>query len=324
MQRREFIAGLGGLAASPLAAQAQQPKMPVIGFLSAGSRDTNIGLAPFLRGLKEAGFVEGQNVAIEYRWADGHNDRLPALAADLVNRQVAVICAIGGGLPAIAAKAATSTIPIVFQFGGDPVRQGLVASLGRPGGNATGAMNLSGGPTDAKAVQFLRELMPAATSLGLLVNPTNLRAFQTEVAAAARALRWESQIFEASNDDELKTAFENMANRKISALSVAPDTFFTSRRVQIVALAAHYAIPASYYFREFVFAGGLMSYGADLQEPSRVAGNYAGRILKGEKPTDLPVQQAVKVELIINLKTAKALELTFPITLLGRADEVIE
>jgi putative ABC transport system substrate-binding protein len=326
IRRREFIAGLGA-AAWPLAARAQQPKMPVIGYLSAGSANTSPSSVAFLQGLKESGFVEGQNVNIEYRWADGQYDRLPTMAADLVNRRVAVIYASGGSRPAIAAKAATATIPIVFQGGGDPVSQGLVASLNRPGGNVTGAMNLTGGTTDAKAVQFLRELVPAATSLGVLINPTNLlnpSFARTQAQAAARVLQWESRVIEASTDDDLKTAFETMVKRKVGAVNVVPDVFFTSRRAQIVALAAQYAIPASYAFREFVIAGGLMSYGADLREPNRVAGNYVGRILKGEKPGDLPVQQPVKIELVINLKTARALGLTFPITLLGRADEVIE
>jgi putative ABC transport system substrate-binding protein len=323
MRRREFIAGLGAAVASPLAARAQQPKVPVIGLLGPTSANSSLSLVPFLQSLKETGFIEGQNVDIEYRWADGRYDRLPALAADLVNRRVAVICAIGGTLAAIAAKRATATIPIVFIFGGDPVREGLVASLSRPGGNATGSMNLTGTPTDAKAVQFLRELVPAAASLGLLVNPTNVNSGLMEAQAAARKMQWEFQIFEASTDDGLKTAFETMAKRKVGAVNVVPDTFFTSRRAQIVALAAQYAIPASYYFRDFVIAGGLMSYGVDL-EPSRVAGNYVGRILKGEKPADLPVQQAVKVELVINRKTAKALGLTIPETLLATADEVIQ
>jgi putative ABC transport system substrate-binding protein len=323
MRRREFITTLGGAAAWPLAARAQQRQVPVIGFLSGASRDGNVTLEPFLQGLKETGFIEGQNTVIEYRWAEGHYDRLPALAADLVNHRVAVICAISGRLPAIAAKAATTTIPIVFNFGGDPVSTGLVASLSRPGGNAAGSMNLTGTPTTLKAAQYLREVVPAARSLGLLMNPTNLSPdFVPE--ALARELRWEMQVFEASTDDDLKTAFETMAQQKIEALNVRPDTFFSSRRAQIVAMAGRYAIPASYYFRDFAIAGGLMSYGADFREPSRVAGNYAGRILKGEKPADLPVQQATKVELVVNLKTARALGLTFPLTLLGRADEVIE
>jgi putative ABC transport system substrate-binding protein len=324
VNRRTFIAGLGGAAAWPLVASAQRRSMPVIGYLSGAFADNTVILSAFLEGLKETGFVDGQNVTIEYRWAEGRTDRLPGLAADLVNRRVTVICANGGTLPALAAKAATATIPIVFNFGGDPVRQGLVASLSRPGGNATGSMNLTGGPTETKAVEFLRELVPAAPSLALLVNPTNRPSGGIQALAAARELGWGSQIFHASTDEELSTAFEAMAKQKVGAVNVVPDTFFTVRSAQIVALAARYAIPASYYFRGFVIAGGLMSYGADFREPSRVAGIYVGRILKGDKPADLPVQQAVKVELVINLKTAKALGLTFPLTLLGRADEVIE
>jgi len=328
MRRRDFMAGLGAAASPtiwPRAAWAQQPAVPVIGYLGAASANTSTTLVPFLQGLKESGFVNGQNVNIEYRWADGQYDRLPAMAADLVNRRVAVIYATGGLSPAIAAKAATTTIPIVFQGGGDPIREGLVAGLNRPGGNVTGAVNLTGGTTDAKAVQYLRELVPAAASLGLLANrPAAAVSPLPEAQAAARALGWESQVFEASTDDDLKAAFEAMAKRKVGAVNVVPNPFFTSRRAQIVALAAQYAIPASYYFREFVIAGGLMSYGSDPTETNRVAGNYVGRILKGEKPGDLPVQLAVKVELVINLKTAKALGLTLPITLLGRADEVIE
>jgi putative ABC transport system substrate-binding protein len=321
MRRREFIAGLGGTVAWPLVARAQQPKVPVIGYLGAGWAKTSLSVAPFLQGLKEAGFVEGRNVKIEYRFAEGRYDRLPALAADLVNRQVAVIHANGGLFPAIAAKAATATIPIVFQGGGDPIRAGLVASLNRPGGNVTGAINLTGGTLDAKSIQFLRELVPAAASLALLVN-RNRRS--TDAQAAARELRWEFQVFEASTDDDLKTAFETIAKRKVGAVNVVPDTFFTNSRDQMVALAAQYAIPASYPFREFVIAGGLMSYGADLREPNRVAGNYAGRLLKGEKPADLPVQQVVKVQLVINAKTAKTLGFTIPETLLAPADEVIQ
>ena len=322
MRRREFIAGLGSAATLPVAARAQV-QMPVIGYLGPTSPEGNVTLPAFLQGLKETGFVEGQNVRIEYRWAQGRNDRLPALAADLVNRRVAVICAIGGSFPALAVKAATATIPIVFAVSGDPVQQGLVVSLSRPGGNATGSVNLALGPTSAKAVEFLHEGVPAAASLGLLVNPTN-PASLFENQGAARALGWDSQVFEASTERDLETAFAAMAKQKIGALNVVPDTFFTSRREQIVTLAERYAIPASYYFRDFVIAGGLMSYGTDFREPSRVAGSYAGRILKGEKPADLPVQQAIKVELVINLKTAKALGLTFPLSLLGRADEVIE
>jgi putative ABC transport system substrate-binding protein len=336
VRRRQFITLLGGAAAWPVAARAQQPAMPVIGFLGGGRPNNNASFASFLQGLREIGFVEGQNVNIEYRWAEGRYERLPALAADLVNRRVAVIYANGGLLPAIAAKAATKTIPIVFQGGGDPIRMGLVASLNRPGGHVTGAINLTGGTIDSKTLEFLRELVPGAALLGLLVNRSNLSLSSSsaamsrlpdrpaEVLAAARELRWEFQVFEASTEDDLKTAFETMAKRKVGAVDVVPDVFFTSRRAQIVALAAQHAIPASYSFPDFVTAGGLMSYGADLRETSRVAGNYVGRILKGEKPADLPVQQAVKVQLVINLSTAKALGLTVPPNLLALADEVIE
>jgi putative ABC transport system substrate-binding protein len=318
MRRRDFIAGVGSAAAWPLAAQQA---LPLIGFLGSGQNDS-VTLPAILQGLGEIGFVEGRNVNIEYRWAEGRYDRLPALAVDLVNQRVAVICANGGLLPAIAAKAATTTIPIVFQGGGDPVRVGLVTSLNRPGGNVTGALNLTGGAIDTKAVEFLRELVPTARLLGLLVNRSNPGSGSQ--AAIARKMQWDFQVFEASTDGDLKSAFETMATRKVGALDVVPDTFFTTRRAQIVTLAAQYAMPAIYPFRHFVTAGGLMSYGADLTEPSRVAGNYIGRILKGEKPADLPVQQAMKVQLVINIKTAEALGLTFPRMLLGRADEVVE
>jgi len=323
MRRREFLMGLGA-AAWPLIARAQQ-RTQLIGYLSLTSPGNLPDVwASFHEGLKEAGFVEGRNVKIEYRSADGHFDRLPAFAVDLVNRGVAVIYATGGLSPAIAAKAATATIPIVFQGGGDPVQLGLVASLNRPGGNVTGANNMSSGALDAKAVQYLRALVPTAPLLGLLVNSGGVTNITTEARTAAQQLNWEFRVFEASTDEQLATSFEAMAQQGIGGLHVAGDAFFTSRRGQIVALAAKYAIPASYSLREFVIAGGLMSYGPDLRESNRVAGTYVGRILKGEKPADLPVQQSVKVQLAINLKTAKALGLTFPLTLLGRADEVIE
>jgi putative ABC transport system substrate-binding protein len=318
---------LAAWSAGLRAAGAQQSKMPVVGYLGAGSANTTVSLVPFLQGLRESGFVEGQNIIIEYRWAGGQYDRLPAMAADLVNRRVAVITTSGGTPAASAARAATATIPIVFRGGGgDPVSLGLVASLNSPGGNVTGAINLTGGTTtEAKAVQFLRELVPAARSLALLVNPGTSLPLIAEVAeAAARGLHWEYQVFEASTDDDLTTAFETMAKRNVGGVNVVPDPLFTNRRARIVALAAQHAIPASYYYREFVIAGGLMSYGADIGETDRVAGNYVGRILKGEKPADLPVQQSTKLELAINLKTAKALGLNLPPTLLAIADEVIE
>jgi len=275
MNRREFIAGLGGAAAWSVAARAQV-QMPVVGYLGATSPVNSPTLPAFLQGLEQAGFVEGRNVRIEYRWAEGHNERLPAMAADLVNNRVAVICANGGTLPALAAKAATSTIPIVFNFAGDPVREGLVESLSRPGGNATGSVNLTGTSTAAKAVQFLREVMPTAGSLALLVNPTNPPLGSFENQAAARELGWESHVFEASTDDDLEAAFKAMATQKVGAINVVGDTFFTNRRARIVELAARYAIPASYYSRDFALLGGLMSYGVDFREPSRVVETTLG------------------------------------------------
>jgi putative tryptophan/tyrosine transport system substrate-binding protein len=327
VKRREFIAGLAGAAAWPLAARAQQPAMAVIGYLSASSANTTITLKPFLEGLKESGFVEGRNVNIEYRFAEGQYDLLPALAADLVRRKVVIIQATGGPFVTAAAKAATSTIPIVFQGGGeDPVKAGLVASLNRPGGNVTGLTNLSGPPLGQKQVEILRELLPTNSLLGLLVNRSNPSAeVQLNGAReAARALRWEFHVEYASTEVDLEAAFANLAQRRIGALVVIGDSFFSSHRAQIVGLAARYAIPASYFFREFVVEGGLMSYGADLTETNRIAGTYVGRILKGEKPADLPVYQATKVGLAINIKTAKALGLTLPTALLVRSDEVIE
>jgi putative ABC transport system substrate-binding protein len=323
MRRRDFIAGAAGAAAWPAALRAQQPALPVIGCLTAGSLPMT-GLAPFLEGLKEAGFVEGQSVRIEYRGADGHYDRLPALAADLVSRRVAVLFTTGGPLFTKSAMAATSTIPIVFQGGGpDPVKEGLVVSLARPGGNVTGVMNLGGSTLTAKQIEVLRTLLPTAPSVGLLVNDTgNNNAPSAQ--EAARALQWEFHLEYAHDDDGVERAFARLAERGVGGLVVVGDSFFTSRRARIVALAARYAIPASYYFREFVLEGGLMSYGSDLRETNRIAGGYVGRILKGEKPADLPVQQATSIQLAINMKTAKTLGITFPLTLLGRADEVIE
>ena len=328
MRRRQFITLLGGaVAAWPLAARAQQQAMPVIGYLSASLATTTNSLKPFLQGLRESGFVEGQNVEIEYRWADGRYDLLPALAADLVSRKVAVIYATGGAIVAVPAKAATSTIPIVFQGGGqDPVKTGLVTSLDRPGGNVTGVMSLAGLVLAPKQIEFLRELLPTTSVVGLLVNRSSpiIEANAIGAREGARALRWESHVEYASTEAELEVAFANLAQRRIGALVVLGDPFFSGRRAQIVALAARYAIPTSYYFREFVVEGGLMSYGPDLRETNHIGGSYVGRILKGEKPADLPVQQATRVGLAINMNTAKTLGLTVPLSLRGRADEVIE
>jgi putative tryptophan/tyrosine transport system substrate-binding protein len=327
MRRREFIAGLGSTATAwSIAAQAQQRALPVIGYLAPNSRETSVTLAPFLEGLKEAGFIDGQSVRIEYRWAEGRYNRLPALAADLVDRRAAVLFAVGGPFVTQPAKAATSTIPIVFQGGGpDPVKEGLVASLAHPGGNVTGVMNLAGLTLIAKQVEFLRALLATAPSVGLLVNDTGPGIDNAAGAEeAARVLQWELHAEYAHDDDGLERAFVRLAERGVGGLVVVGDPFLNSRRVRIVGLAARYAIPASYFFREFVLEGGLMSYGPDLRETSRIAGMYVGRILKGEKPADLPVQQATSIQLAINLNTAKALGITFPTALLVRADEVIE
>jgi putative tryptophan/tyrosine transport system substrate-binding protein len=326
MRRREFIAGLGGAAAWPLVAQAQQRAPPVIGYLAANSRETSVNLAPFLEGLKEAGFIEGQSVRIEYRWAEGHYERLPALAAELVDRQVVVLFAVGGPFVTRPAMAATSTIPIVFQGGGpDPVKEGLVRGLARPGGNVTGVINLAGPNLSAKQIEFLRALVPTARSVGLLVNDTGPGIGNAAGGEeAARALQWEFHTEYAHDDQGLEMAFARLAERGVGALVVVGDPYFSGRRARIAELAARYAIPASYSFRDFVLEGGLMSHGPDLRETSRIAGMYVGRVLKGEKPADLPVQQATIIQLAINLRTAKALNLTFPTALLVRADEVIE
>jgi putative tryptophan/tyrosine transport system substrate-binding protein len=325
MKRREFITLLGGAGlAWPLAARAQQPAMPVVGFLNGAAPE---GYAPmviaFRQGLKEAGYAEGQSVAIEYRWAEGHYDRLPALAADLVHRQVAVIVT-GGTPPAFAAKAATSTIPIVINVGIDPVQAGLIASLNRPGGNVTGIAILTA-ELAAKRVELLHELLQT-TVFASLVNPTSPLT-EPEIRGvrdAARSLGLELHVLNATTVGEIDTAFEKLIELGAGALVVSVDPFLTSQRQQIVALAERRSVPAIYGLREYAIAGGLMSYGNDLADAYRQSGIYAAKLLKGAKPADLPVQQVVKVELIVNLKTAKALGLTFPITLLGRADETIE
>jgi putative ABC transport system substrate-binding protein len=300
--------------------------MPVIGFLNGQSADSLTHLVTaFRQGLNEMGYVEGQNVAIEYRWANGHVDRLPALAAELLQRKSAVIAATGGDPVALTAKRATTTLPVVFTIGGDPVALVLVESLNRPGGNVTGISQITA-MLDPKRLEALHELLPAITAVGVLHNPQNANAaFQVpDLAAAARTMGLDLRFVTASSEHEIETAFANLAELRTGALVVASDPFFNSRRQQIVALAARLAIPAIFHQREFVLEGGLMSYGTSVADMYRRAAAYVGRILKGERPADLPVQQSTKVELVINLKTAKALGLTFPITLLGRADEVIE
>jgi putative ABC transport system substrate-binding protein len=329
MRRREFITLLGGAAAAwPLAAHAQQrtlPAMPVIGFLGAASAHGYAAqVMAFRKGLQEAGYVEGRNVAIEYRWAEDRYDRLPALAAELVGRQVAVI-ATSGTAAAPAAKAATTTIPIVFVTSVDPVELGLVSSLPHPGGNLTGVTTLSTelGP---KRLELLHEAIPTATLIAALANPT-YPATETQsrdLQAAARTLGVQVHVLNASTEGDFDRVFATLAQLRVGGLVIGADTFFLSRSEQLAALSVRHAIPAIFQYREFAAAGGLLSYGTSSADLYRTVGNYAGRILKGEKPADLPVQRITKVELIINMKTARALGLTFPITLLGRADEVIE
>ncbi len=326
MRRREFISLIGSAAGWPLAARAQQT-MPVIGYLNSGSPDLAAArLRAFRQGLEDAGYVEGRNVAFEFRWAEGQNDRLPDMAADLVRRQVSVIAATGGVPPALAAKAATTTIPVVFQVGADPVAIGLVASLSRPGGNVTGGttLNVEIGP---KRIELAHELIPTASRIALLVNPanpTNVETISRDSMAAARALGLDVRVLQAGSEREIDAVFERLGTLRAGALVVGTDTFFNNRSEQIARLALRHAVPAIYQFREFAAAGGLAGYGGSFVESFRQVGSYTGRILKGEKPADLPVQQSTRIELILNLKTAKALGLTVPISLLGRADEVIE
>jgi putative ABC transport system substrate-binding protein len=326
MKRREFIMLLGGATVAwPLAARAQQAAMPVVGFLNSTTPDAD-RLRAFRQGLKDIGYVEGENVAIEYRWAANQNDRLPGLAAELVRRRVAVIVATGGTLPALAAKAATTTIPIVFGVGDDPVKLGLVSSLARPGGNATG-INFFLGELTAKRLEILRELVPAAARVALLVNAANAtRAASTvrDAEEAAHAMALQINVFRASNSDEIHAAFDTLQRQRPDALFVGSDPFFTIRRVQLATLAARHGLPASFGSRENVEAGGLMSYGTNIDEAFRQNGVYTGRILNGEKPSDLPVVQSTKFELVINLPTAKTLGITVSPSLLARADEVIE
>ena len=317
---------LGGAAAWPLAARAQRPALPVVGILGPQSLAASGHLLDALRrGLAETGYIEGQNVAIEYRLSEGHFDRLAEMAADLVRLQVSVIAA-PGTLPARVAKAATQTFPIVFGVSDDPVKLGLVASLARPGGNATG-VNFFGSEVNAKRLGLLHEVVPAAARVAVLVNPTNTTnttSMLADVEPAARALGLQIQIYSASTSSEIDTAFAGLVRERPDALFLASDGLFSTRRVQLISLAARHALPASYASREFVEAGGLMSYGTSLVEMYREVGVYAGRILKGAKPADLPVAQASKFELVINVQTAKLLGLEVPPTLLARADEVIE
>jgi putative ABC transport system substrate-binding protein len=327
MKRREFLGVLGGAVATvPLAAHAQQPTMPVIGFLYAGSEATAPLLAAFQKGLDETGHVEGQNVAVEYRWANNVLDRLPELAVDLVRRRVAVIATPGSYQAALAAKAATATIPIVFSTGVDPVKAGLVASLNRPGGNVTG-VNYMQAELAAKQLGLLHELLPRATRFAVLVNPDNpvvTGSAIAELQTAASFIGAQIKIVRTSSNDEIDAAFANVSQERIEGLLVSPGPLFGNRRIQITTLAARHAMPTMFYDREFAEVGGLVSYGSSLADQYRQTGIYTGRVLKGERPIDMPVMQATKFELVINLATAKTLGLDVPAMLLSRADAVIE
>jgi putative ABC transport system substrate-binding protein len=327
VRRREFISLLSGAAVAwPVKAWAQQRSIPVIGILASVSPAP---YAPFIAAIKEglgqAGYAEGRNVAIEYRWAEGQYDRLPQLASELVEMDVAVIVLVGGGATTAAAKAATTTIPIVVVMGDDPVRTGAVAALNRPGGNVTGVSVLSVA-TEAKRLQLVHELAPNVAAIAIIVNPNNPQADEQlhELQDAAHALGVQIEPFKAGSPTEIDTAFAALVERRAGALLIAADAFFNTRREQFIVLSARHALPAIFPYREFPAAGGLMSYGTSLADAYRQEGIYAGRILKGEKPADMPVEQAVKVELVINLQTAKSLGLTIPLPLLARADEVIE
>jgi putative ABC transport system substrate-binding protein len=325
--RRDFLTLLGGAAAWPLAARSQQRVMPIVGYLSGGFPESEtFRLTAFQQGLNQTGYVEGRTVAIEYRFMQGHYDLLPALLADFVRRPVTVIVAAGTTPGALAAKKATATIPIVFEVGADPIDSGLVASLNRPGGNLTGIFDL-GSPLAAKRLELLHELVPSVPVVAYLVNPSSAQLTESEmveVRKAAGSLGLELHILNASTAGEIDAAFATFAQARPGALLIGGETFLSSRREQIIALAAHHAVPTIYNQREWTRAGGLMSYGFDISEHWRQMGVYVGRILKGEKPADLPVQQSTKIELIVNLKTAKALGITVPLSLVYRADEVIE
>jgi putative ABC transport system substrate-binding protein len=327
MKRRAFITLLGCVAAAwPLAARAQQPGLPVIGFVNVGSSGGYAGiLSAFLKGLGETGYVEGRNVAIEYRWAENRPDRLPAMMADLVQRKVAVIAATSTPA-ALAAKAATTTIPIVFETGSDPVQLGLVSGLNRPGGNVTGVTFLAQ-EVVPKSLELLRELLPTARVIALLVNPADpalAEANTSDALAAAHTLGLELHVLNASSERDFEGVFAKLIELRAGGLVISPEALFVSHSEQLAALAAHHGMPTVFRGREFTAAGGLMSYGSDITDSYRLAGIYAGRILKGDKPADLPVQQTTKVELFINLKTAKALGITVPLPLSGRADRIIE
>jgi ABC-type uncharacterized transport system substrate-binding protein len=327
MRRREFITLLGGAATLPLAARAQQPAKPVIGFVHPGSAQSFARpLSAFLKGLGETGYVEGRNVAIEYRWAGDRSDQLPAMVDDLVRRQVSVLAVLGSTPAALAAKAASTTVPIVFTIAGDPVQVGLVASLNRPGGNLTGVVTLNV-EIAPKRLELLHELFPTATSFALLVNPANpalAKPVSEHVQAAARMLGVKLHVLHVSSEPELDAALGTAARLQVAGLMIGPDAFFNSRIEQLAALTSRHALPAVYQWREFTAAGGLLSYGSSITDVYRQVGVYTGRILKGEKPADLPVEQTTKVELFVNLKAAKAFGITVPTALLVRADEVIE
>jgi putative tryptophan/tyrosine transport system substrate-binding protein len=328
IRRRELVFALGGAAAAwPLAARAQQPALPVIGFLNSSSSSGVYArmLVAFRQGLNEAGYIEGRNVTIEYRWAEGQSDRLPELAGDLVGRKVTVIAATTTQA-ALAAKAATATIPVVFEMAGDPVQLGIIAALNRPGGNVTGVTNLNIEVTP-KRLELLHEVIPTATTFALLINPSNPTLAEPttrDIRASARTLGVQLHVVSATTDNEIDDAFASLANLRAGGLVIGGDQFFSSRIERLASLAVRYAVPAIYLWREFAVAGGLMSYGSETMDAYRLTGIYVGRVLNGEKPADLPVQQATKVELYINLKTAKTLGITIPLSLSGRADVLIE